>query len=177
MSGYLTDEGHCMAVLKIGHSDFSDSETTFHRHKHLAGFYRSKNDAGLKLLEHVEQIKDKVIITYQVELEFKGNRQDVLKVSWSNLKPPNDVERPNVVADAKTTKMLRKNIEDAKRRVEGLRKKLEKVIAQPTVHDPVYQAFQRIFHRDDGLVLKRDNPVRHQIRRRAYKRFLHGCPP
>ena len=139
-------------------------------------FYRS-HDTALKLLDHVEAIKDKVIVTYQVESEFKTNRQRVLKQVWVNLKPAADVERPNILADAKTAAMLAKNIKDANGRVTSLRKRLEKVLAKPTVHDPVYKACQRIFHRDSDIVLKRDNPLRHQMRRRAYKRFLHGCPP
>src|SRR5690606_2139842 len=59
----------------------------------------------------------------------------------------------------------------------ALKAKLTKVLDNPAAHDPVYQACQRIFHRVDPLVLTRDDPVRHIIRRRAFRRFLHSCPP
>ena len=47
----------------------------------------------------------------------------------------------------------------------------------PTVHDPVYKVCQRVFHKKDDLALRRDMPIRRAIRRLAYRRFLHGCPP
>jgi hypothetical protein len=140
-------------------------------------FYRSQNDAGIKLLAHVEAIKDQIIVTYQLESEFKSNRQAVLRLGLSNLKAPADSERPNILADAKTTAMIAKNIRDAEKRVDTLRRRLKKVISKPTISDPVYKTCQRIFHRDSPIVLNRENPARGGIRRRAFKRFLHGCPP
>lgn len=140
-------------------------------------FYRARSDAGLKLLRHVEAIKDRVIVTYQLESEFKTNRQKVLQESWTNLKAPDGLGLPNIVADARTTKMLSKDIRDAKKRVDGLRKRLVRVIAKPTLHDPVYKICQRIFHRTDDIVLARSNDIRHVLRRKAFRRFLHGCPP
>src|SRR6202035_1447324 len=44
-------------------------------------------------------------------------------------------------------------------------------------NDPVYKAAQRLFHRDSPLVLTRENRVKRQIRGRAMRRFLSGCPP
>ena len=46
----------------------------------------------------------------------------------------------------------------------------------PAVHDPVYKACQRIFHKTDSLVLTREDKLRHTIRRKAFRRS-HGCPP
>ena len=34
-----------------------------------------------------------------------------------------------------------------------------------------------MFHAESDLVLTRDDPVRHVIRRRAFRRFIHGWPP
>jgi len=45
------------------------------------------------------------------------------------------------------------------------------------VHDPVYKVTQRIFHKSDDLVLTREDSIRRLIRRRAFRRFIHGCPP
>ena len=41
----------------------------------------------------------------------------------------------------------------------------------------MYKACQRIFHKQDDLVLTREDKLRHAIRRKAFRRFLHGCPP
>jgi hypothetical protein len=38
-------------------------------------FYRSQTGAGLSLLKHLEGVKDKIIMTYQVEIEF--NREKI----------------------------------------------------------------------------------------------------
>jgi predicted nucleic acid-binding protein len=54
-------------------------------------FYRARNDTGLKLLKQVEALTDNLIVTYQLESEFKRNRQAVLMESWDNLKPPTDL--------------------------------------------------------------------------------------
>jgi len=41
-------------------------------------FYRAQNDAFMGLLEHAEQIAGDIIVTYQVEREFKTNREKVI---------------------------------------------------------------------------------------------------
>ena len=141
-------------------------------------FYRAQSDAGLKLLNHVEAIKSKIIVTFQLELEFKANRQKVLMGSMSELKAPSGIGLPKIIADAQKTKMLAKDIKDAQRRVVGLKKDLVRVISKPTIYDPVYKVCQRIFRRPgDPLVLGRDNGLKRQIRQKALRRFLHGCPP
>ena len=38
-------------------------------------FYRARNETGLRLLEHVEAVSEKLIVTYQLESEYKKNRQ------------------------------------------------------------------------------------------------------
>jgi hypothetical protein len=73
--------------------------------------------------------------------------------------------------------VLSRSIKEADKRVKSLKVKLTKVLENPAVHDPVYKACQRIFHKTDELVLTRDDKIRHLIRRKAFRRFLHGCPP
>jgi PIN domain len=50
-------------------------------------FYRSQTGAGLSLLKHLEDVKDQIVMTYQVEIEFKGNRQRIISDSYNALKP------------------------------------------------------------------------------------------
>jgi hypothetical protein len=66
-------------------------------------FYRANKDAGLKLLKRVEEVKDHLIVTYLLEVEFKRNRQTVLKDSWGKLKAPEQFGVPNIVADENTS--------------------------------------------------------------------------
>ena len=43
-------------------------------------FYRSSNDAGLSLLKHLQSISPQIIVTDQVEMEFRKHRQgEILK--------------------------------------------------------------------------------------------------
>jgi hypothetical protein len=143
----------------------------------LLDFYRPGNETGLQLLSRVEKIANKLIITYQLESEFKKNRQTVIQDSWRELKGPTQISRLGIFSDAKATRVMAKNLKEADKRVKQLRARLIKALENPTQHDPVYKVCQRFFQKADDLTLTRDNPVRRAIRRSAYRRLLHGCPP
>lgn len=140
-------------------------------------FYRARNETGLKLLDLAEAASKKLIVTYQLESEFKRNRQAAILEGMQELKAPQQVPRPGFLSDAKATKTLVKSLKEAEKRVANLRKRLDRVLQHPSLYDPVYQACQRLFRKADPLTLDRENALRHTIRRRAFRRFLHGCPP
>lgn len=140
-------------------------------------FYRARNETGLALLKHAEAVADKIIVTYQLESEFKRNRQTAILEGMQELKSPAQIPRPGIFSDAKASAVLTKSMKEADKRVKALKQKLTRVLDNPTEHDPVYQACQRIFHKEDPLVLTREDKIRHLIRRKAFRRFLHGCPP
>jgi hypothetical protein len=140
-------------------------------------FYRSRNEAGLALLNHVEAVSDRIIVTYQLESEFKKNRQIAIMEGMSELKAPASIPRLGLFSDAKATAILSKSLKEAEKRVKTLKIRLARALDKPALHDPVYKACQRIFHRDGPLVLSRNDKVRHVVRRKAFRRFLHGCPP
>lgn len=140
-------------------------------------FYRARTDAGLSLLDHVEKVSDSLIISYQLEMEYKRNRQAAILEGMQELKPPTHISRPGLFSDAKAVKALQANLKAAGERVKTLKVKLKNVLENPAQHDPVYQACQRIFHGNGPLVLTREDKFRNVIRRRALRRFLHGCPP
>ncbi|MGH8062568.1 MAG: PIN domain-containing protein [Pseudoxanthomonas sp.] len=140
-------------------------------------FYRARNDAGLALLKHAEAVSDSIIVTYQLESEFKKNRQAAIIEGMQELKPPGQIPRPAIFSDAKSTQMLNKSLKEAEKRVKELKSRLSKALENPTANDAVYQACQRIFHKTDALTLTRDDPAKLAIRRKAFRRYLHGCPP
>jgi PIN domain len=140
-------------------------------------FYRARNDAGLALLTHAEAVGERIIVTFQLESEFKKNRQTAILEGMQELKAPSMIPRPGIFSDVKSHEILSKNLKDAEKRVKNLKTKLTRVLENPAAHDPVYQACQRIFHKSDNLVLTRQAKLRHLIRRKALRRFLHGCPP
>jgi len=67
-------------------------------------------------------------------------------------------------------------MKEAKARVARVRKLIARAMTTPR-HDPVYQACERIFHREAELVLGRENPQRKVLRTKALRRFLQGYPP
>jgi hypothetical protein len=140
-------------------------------------FYRSRAEAGLKLLNHVESISDSLIVTYQLESEFKRNRQTAILEGMQELKSPQQISRPGIFSDSKATELVTKRIKDVEKRVKNLRRRLVRALENPTLHDPVYKVCQRVFHKIDFIAPGRDNTLRHGIRRKALRRFIHGCPP
>jgi hypothetical protein len=145
-------------------------------------FYRSQNEAYVGLLDKVEGIKDRIIITHQIETEFKKNRQQVILNSVKLLKDhtPKKVPSIGVLAEAQQFKGVGKDIESACKRIKKLQDKLVAMLERPSDNDKVFQAAHRIFHRNDQLVLTReekDKDLRKLIRDRAERRFMHGCPP
>lgn len=140
-------------------------------------FYRARTEAGLALLEHLEKISDSVIVSYQLEMEYKRNRQAAILEGMQELKPPSHISRPGIFSDAKAVKAMQTNLKAATDRVKTLKAKLKNALGDPARHDPVYKVCQRMFHADSPLILTRSDKFRHIIRRRALRRFLHGCPP
>lgn len=140
-------------------------------------FYRARTEAGLALLSHLDAIRDKIIMTYQVEMEFKKHRQDVILESFNAMKGPAHIPRPGLFSDAKSVKALHRDLKNAEKRVNYLRKRLKRAFEKPANSDPVYQVCQRCFHRVDQLTLTRESKIKHTIRRRAIHRFFNGCPP
>jgi predicted nucleic acid-binding protein len=140
-------------------------------------FYRARTEAGLALLNHLDSIRNQIIMTFVVEMEFKKHRQDVILESFRELKAPAHIPRPGLFSDAKAVKALQKNLRDAEKRVSSLKKRLKLVFQKPASHDPVYQVSQRCFHRTDEITLSRESEIKGFIRRKAFRRFLMGCPP
>ncbi|MDR4465122.1 MAG: PIN domain-containing protein [Nitrospira sp.] len=110
-------------------------------------------------------------------MEFKKNRQSAILEGMQDLKAPTQISRPAVFSDTKATALLNKNLKEAERRVKSLKIRLTRLLDKPALHDPVYKACQRIFHKKDKLVLRREDKIKSVIRRKAFRRFLHGCPP
>jgi hypothetical protein len=140
-------------------------------------FYRARNEAYIGLLDRLEDIASKIIVTHQLETEYKANRQAAILEGMSVLKTPAPIPSVGVLSNAKAFEMLGKGLKKAQNRVKGLEEKLIRLLAKPAESDPVYKVCQRIFHKEDALVLTRSDPRRKIVRNRAHRRFLHGCPP
>lgn len=143
----------------------------------LLDFYRLRTESGLKLLAPLDDLHDRLIMTDQVEMEFKKNRHAAIRESLKNLKGPQRVPHAAFLADTQAANKLDRVVDDAGKRVKKMRTSLERILAKPTTHDPVYKVVQRAFVNTCPLNLKRDNKQRRQIKRAAFRRFILGYPP
>jgi hypothetical protein len=140
-------------------------------------FYRARNETGLQLLAHTEAIVGSIIVNYQLESEFKTNRQAAILEGMKELKSPGTLPRLGIFSDANATKLMHRSAKDVEKRAAALKTRLRRALEKPAFYDPVYKVCQRVFHKEDDLNLVRTDVRRFTIRRKAFKRFLHGCPP
>lgn len=143
-------------------------------------FYRiSSSDVSMKYLEQIEQHKDIIIISSQVEMEFKKNRQKVILEGLTEFRKITDIRLtiPPIVQDTKSVDMLKtskKSLEDQHKKLVD---KISNIFIDPNKYDPVYKTFNKIFQNKSGINLNRENKRRYEIRDLAQKRFLLGYPP
>lgn len=140
-------------------------------------FYRVRTEAGVALLDHLDGIKDSLISTYQVEMEFKKHRQGAILEGFKALKGPDSIPRPGLFSAAKSALALQRDIRNAEKRVNALKDRLRRALDKPAVYDPVYKVFQRCYHKADDLAFTRQSKEKTGLRRLAFRRFLFGYPP
>lgn len=140
-------------------------------------FYRSKNETSLSLLRKLEGVKERVICTYQVEMEFLKNRQRSIINNSTEANLSIDARLPAVMGDSKLSSILKKEKKEIEKRRKELQKRITNIMKFPAKYDPVYKTLETIFTSEDAHVLTRDMPIRHKIKRLAWKRFMLGYPP
>src|SRR5687768_4964771 len=101
-------------------------------------FYRARTEAGLSLLEHLDQIADKIIVTSQLEMEFKKNRLTAMKEGMQELKPTPGLSRPGFFSNAKEVRAIQSSQRMAESRLKSLKARYVRAFKSPE-HDPVYQ--------------------------------------
>lgn len=140
-------------------------------------FYRSKNETSLSLLKKLEGVKERIICTYQVEMEFLKNRQSAI-IDNSNENNLNiDARLPAVMGDSQLSTILKKEKKEIEKRKKELQKRIVNIIKSPSNYDPVYKSLESIFSSENNHVLTRDMKIRHKIKRLAWRRFMLGYPP
>ncbi len=140
-------------------------------------FYRIRSDVKTPFLAHLEAIKDHLVITDQVEMEFKKNRQGAILEGMRELKAPARISVPSVLKQDKSSTALDKDIANIKQRIQKLRARYTKVFETPARYDKVYQVLQRLFAKKKDIDLYRKSKKRYEIRELAQKRFMLGYPP
>lgn len=140
-------------------------------------FYRANNESTLKLLEKLMGIKKHIISTYQVEMEFMKNRQQVIVDAFKNINTQQLPTMPAILADSRDSNSLKTLNKNASEKVKLIKKRILTLLKSPKASDTVYQSLDDIFHSPSKHVLTRDMNIRHKIKRLAWRRFILGYPP
>lgn len=146
----------------------------------LLDFYRfRKTDISLKYLSEIESHKEKIILTSQVEMEFKKNRQNVILETINEVEKLNKINFniPTILSDTKIVEMINKSKKEIENQQKKLYQKIERIFKNPSINDSVYKSLQRLFNHKSEISLHKDNNRRHSIRKLALKRFILGYPP
>jgi hypothetical protein len=141
-------------------------------------FYRVRGqDTDLSILHHFEGNHAKLISTYQVEMEYKKNRQRVILDSLQSIKTPDGGQSPAFLKSSKPQQALVTAQKKVKDQTKKLRERTIRTLKNPSQNDPVYKTAQRLFRATGPIHLTREKKVRFQIRNLARKRFVLGYPP
>lgn len=138
-------------------------------------FYRNSTEATLKLLQRLVPVRDRIISTYLVEMEFLKNRQRVIGELLAQMKAPGPFRIPAVLGADEA--ILTRGTEPSPAELDFMRNQVGHILSWPQRHDIVYRTTKAVFHSTAAHVLTRDMEVRHEIKRRAENRFLLGYPP
>ena len=143
-------------------------------------FYRiRKSDVSLKYLEEIEKHVNLIITTSQVEMEFKKNRQSVILNSLEGVNKINNINIavPAILLDSKAVEDIEKSKKQVAEKQEELKERMEKILKEPLLNDPVYKSLDTLFFNPSPLNLNRENEEKITIRELAEKRFLLNYPP
>jgi hypothetical protein len=142
-------------------------------------FYRiRKSNISMKYLEEIEKHKELIIMTSQVEMEFKKNRQSAILESIGEVKKFNipGLSVPTILSDTKAVELINNSKKDIITQQKKLKERIEKILKSP-LQDPVYKCLDKVFKHKSSINLDRDCQIRFTIRNLAKKRFILGYPP
>ena len=141
-------------------------------------FYRAGGEAGLTLLEHIETVSDRLIVTDQIEMEFLNNRQSVILSALKLIAPAIPPIVPAYLSDSQNAAGIEKNIRQIKKRVDSMKQRFARLLKDPNNNDPVFKALRRAVARTTSLNLKFANSEQKtETYNLALQRYQRGFPP
>tara|TARA_B110000238_G_C16013583_1_gene389996 strand:+ start:47 stop:895 length:849 start_codon:yes stop_codon:yes gene_type:complete len=146
----------------------------------LLDFYRIRNsDVKLSYLDLIDKNHDRIITGSQVEMEYKKNRQVVIKESIGQIKTPNwnTLTPPALLQKSQPVKIIEDSKLEIKKQQSKLRERIVNILSEPGSKDEVYKVLQRLFKNESNWNLNRKNKIRFTVRNLAKKRFILGYPP
>ena len=146
----------------------------------LLDFYRDPGQRKYaSLLKGIKEIQERLILTSQIEAEFKANRQKRIIESIAGLRWPSDINLsvPGLLSDADSAKKIEQLKKEIRMRCDKLKVSLEDILCSPDDHDPVWKVLEPIFSKDSEYNLNFSHPKRKEIEQIALERYQKGQPP
>ena len=133
----------------------------------------------LPLLAKIDENRKLIITSSEVEMEYKKNRQRVIRdfiqnidtVNWERLRPPAFISASKAAVTSERYRL------QLMAQTEKLKDRALAMLKNPVKNDPVYQVLQRLFRFRGPYNLYRIREERHQLRDLAWRRFILGYPP
>ncbi|MBE0429815.1 MAG: DUF4935 domain-containing protein [Thermoleophilia bacterium] len=141
--------------------------------------YPGRDGPDLPLLPVIDRNRELIITSSEVEMEYKKNRQRMVtnfiesidKLDWDRLAAPAFISASKA---AVTSERYRRQLMS---QMEKLKGRAHAMLSNPVKNDPVYQVLQRLFRQRGPYNLYRTREERHEMRDRAWRRFILGYPP
>jgi len=142
-------------------------------------FYRYRNDLSLSLLRRLDDNHDRIIITAELEMEYKKNRQKVILEALHSIKPQTagQLNIPSFLKESTYNKTSSRLVKEWNVLANKLLIRTEKLLESPGRYDPVYRILQRLFKARATCHLNRGNKIRKLIYEKAQRRYTLGYPP
>ena len=140
-------------------------------------FYRLRGDAADRFLKHIDTQRSRIVTTFHLEMEFKKNRQSVIKEAVGGFSETPSVPVFGFLRGAKSTQIINDHVKQINQRIKKLKKRVVRALDNPSLHDPVYQIAQRVFSDKHSLCLHESHSQRDELVALAKRRFEMGYPP
>ncbi|AZA78118.1 hypothetical protein EG347_11635 [Chryseobacterium sp. G0186] len=142
-------------------------------------FYRIRNNVSIKYLNEISQHEDLIIISNQIEMEFKKNRQSAIRESIfeTTKKPVIGLSYPAIVSDHESLEKIKNSKKDIETEQSKIKETIEQILKKPSKYDRVYILLEKIFKTPRKINLTRSDEKMFEIRDLASKRFTLGYPP
>jgi len=143
----------------------------------MLDFYRMPGENAGRQIDSLRKHLNSIIVTEQVKMEFLKNRLKVISDMMGQMAPPQNAALPMILTGSRAGQALTKAMDHAVKRHREAKKRVELILAEPGLHDPVYRGLSPIFSHNGPLNLKRPNKERFEIRKQAEARLQLGYPP
>lgn len=147
----------------------------------LLDFYRApQSDLSLKVFDLLLRHTKRLIISDQVEIEFKKNRQTVIEeyIKHLPIKIKDVAQAPVLLSNTPQARSIRRSAEALQSQLVILEKKLKDILSQPENHDEAYKKIMPLFNIESLFNYRKTNiEISDKIFSAAIKRFHRGMPP